>query len=180
MEVRSSAMDSLNSWWWPGAMTELLDTLRSPVLLAATLAASLQAGTYYAWATGVMPGLSRGDDRTFVATMQNVNVAIVNPVFMLSFLGAPLLAGAAILTSGSSARPWVFAGAAFAVGTIAITAGGNLPLNKALDSAGSVERIADLADVRDGFESTWVGWNIARTLTSTASLACLAWAALRS
>ena len=109
-----------------------------------------------------------------------MNVAIVNPVFMLSFPGAPLLAGAAILTSNSSARPWVIAGAAFAVGTIAITARGNIPLNNALDAAGSVDRITDLAAVRDGFESEWVKWNIARALTSTASLACLAWAALRS
>ncbi len=161
-------------------MTELLETLRSEVLLAATVAAGLQAGTYYAWATGVMPGLSRGDDRTFVATMQNINVAIVNPAFMVSFLGAPLLAGAAILTSSSSGRPWVIAGTAFALGTIAITAGGNIPLNNALDSAGSVERITDLAAVRGDFESRWVSWNIARALTSTASLACLAWTALRS
>ena len=54
---------------------------------------------------------------SFVATMQNMNVAIVNPAFMLSFLGAPLLAGAAIVTSNSSARPWVIAGTAFAIGT---------------------------------------------------------------
>lgn len=161
-------------------MTEILETLHSPVLLAATVTAGLQAGTYYAWASGVMPGLARGDDRTFVATMQNINVAIVNPAFMLSFLGAPLLAGAAIVTSNGSARPWVIAGTALAVGTIAITAGGNIPLNNALDSAGSVEQITDLAAVRGNFESAWVNWNIARALTSTASLACLAWAALRS
>ncbi len=161
-------------------MTDILETLHSPVLLAATAAAGLQAGTYYAWATGVMPGLSRVDDRTFVATMQNINVAIVNPAFMLSFLGAPLLAGAAIFTSDSSARPWLIAGTAFAAGAIAITAGGNIPLNNALESAGGVERITDLAAVRSDFESTWVSWNIARALTSTASLACLAWAALRS
>jgi uncharacterized membrane protein len=109
-----------------------------------------------------------------------MNVAIVNPAFMLSFLGAPLLAGAAIVTSNSSARPWVIAGTAFAIGTIAITAGGNIPLNNALDSAGSVDRITDLAAVRGDFESPWVNWNVARAVTSTASLACLAWAALRS
>src|SRR3712207_3579158 len=113
-------------------MTEFLETLRTPVLLAATVAAGLQAGTYYTWASGVMPGLARGDDRTFIATMQNMNVAIVNPAFMLSFLGAPLLAGAASVTSSSAARPWVIAGTAFAVGTIVITAAGNIPLNNAL------------------------------------------------
>ena len=161
-------------------MTAMLETLRSPVLLAATLTAGLQAGTYYTWASGVMPGLARGDDRTFVATMQNMNVAIVNPVFMLSFLGAPLLAGAAIVTSNNPARPWVIAGAAFAVASFAISAIGNIPLNNALDAAGSVDRITDLAAVRSDFESAWVTWNVARALASTASLACLAWAALRS
>lgn len=161
-------------------MTEFLEALRSPVLLSATLAAGLQAGTYYTWACGVMPGLARGDDRTFVASMQNMDSAIVNPVFMLSFLGAPLLAGAAIATSNGAARPWAIAGTAFAIGTIAITAGGNIPLNNALHAAGDVDRITDLAAVRHHFESAWVNWNIARALTSTASLACIAWAALRS
>ena len=32
------------------------------------------------------------DDRTFVHTMQQVNLAIVNPVFLATFLGAPALA----------------------------------------------------------------------------------------
>ena len=102
-------------------MTEILDTLRSPILLAASLACGLQAGTHYTWACGVMPGLARVDDRTFVDAVQKLNIAIVNPVFLLSFLGA----------------------------------------------------------VREASESDWVRLNIARTVTATASLGCLVWAALR-
>lgn len=161
-------------------MNDVLESLRGPVLLAATVATGLQAGTYYTWASGVMPGLARTDDRTFVSAMQHVNIAIVNPVFMLTFLGAPLLAGAAVLTSSTSARPWVIGGLALAIGTVAITGALNVPLNNALDAAGTVDRIADLTAVRADFEDSWVRWNIARTLTSTASLACLAWAAWRS
>ncbi|HYF71471.1 MAG TPA: anthrone oxygenase family protein [Nocardioides sp.] len=161
-------------------MNEILDSLRAPSLVAAAVASGLQAGTYYTWACGVMPGLARADDRTFVATMQHVNVAIVNPVFLASFLGAPLLAGAALLTSSGSARPWVVAGLLLAIGTVAITGGGNVPLNNALEAAGPVDRIADLAAVRADFESAWVRWNVARALTSTGALAALAWAALRS
>src|SRR6476660_6685482 len=116
MEERRTTMDRLRYPRCADSMNDLLDTIRGPILLAATVAAGLQAGTYYTWASGVMPGLARGDDRSFVATMQNMNVAIVNPAFMLSFLGAPLLAGAAIVTSNSSARPWVIAGMAFAIG----------------------------------------------------------------
>ena len=67
-----------------------------------------------------------------------------------------------------------------AVGTIAITAGGNIPLNDALDAAGDVDRIRDLAAVRSDFESAWVRWNIARCLTSAGALGCLVMAALRA
>jgi uncharacterized membrane protein len=160
-------------------MTEILDNLRSPVLLAASLACGLQAGTYYTWASGVMPGLARVDDRTFVHAMQQMNIAIVNPVFMLTFLGAPALAAAAIATTDGPGRTWVIAGAVLAVATVVITGAGNIPLNNALDAAGPIDKIADLGAVREAFESDWVRLNIARALTSTASLGCLVWAALR-
>ena len=160
-------------------MTEILETLRSPVLLTASLACGLQAGTYYTWASGVMPGLARVDDRTFVHAMQQMNIAIVNPVFMLTFMGAPLLAAAAIATTDGSGRKWAIAGAAFALATVVITIAGNIPLNDAIDAAGPIDKIADLGAVREAFESDWVRLNIARALTSTASLGCLVWAALR-
>jgi len=161
-------------------MIDALEQLRSPVLLAAALTTGLQAGTYYTWASGVMPGLARTDDRTFVHAMQQMNIAIVNPVFLATFLGAPALALVAIASTSGSARPWVIAGAGLAVATVAITGVGNVPLNNALDAAGPIDQISDLAAVREAFESGWVRLNIARTVTSTAALGCLVWAALRS
>ena len=151
-------------------MNEILETLRAPVLLAATVAAGLQAGTYYTWACGVMPGLARTDDRVFVSSMNHVNVAIVNPVFMLTFLGAPALALAAVVTSSPSARAWAIAGLALTIGTVVVTAVGNVPLNDALAAGGS----------RADFETAWVRWNVVRTIISTGALAALAWAAIRS
>ncbi|MDQ4051182.1 MAG: DUF1772 domain-containing protein [Actinomycetota bacterium] len=157
-----------------------MSALHDSVLIAATVATGLQAGTYYTWASGVMPGLARVDDRTFVHAMQQMNIAIVNPVFMATFLGAPILAAAAAATTSSSARPWVIAGLTCAVATVVITAVANVPLNNALDAAGDIDRTSDLAAVRAEFESSWVRWNIVRALTSTASLVALAWAALRA
>src|SRR6478609_5598300 len=151
-------------------MPEILETLRGPVLLAGTVAAGLQAGTYYTWACGVMPGLARTDDHTFTSSMNHINVAIVNPVFLLTFLGAPALAAAAVVVSPSGARGWAVAGLVLALGTVVVTAAGNVPLNDALAAGGS----------RADFESAWVRWNVVRAVTSTASLACLGWAALRS
>src|SRR3954447_24081975 len=107
--------------------TALGASVRGPVLVAAALLAGLQAGTYFTWATGVMPGLARVDDRTFVHAMQQMNIAIVNPVFIATFLGAPLLAGAAVAVAGPPARPCAIAAAALAVGTIVISFAGNIP-----------------------------------------------------
>ncbi len=151
-------------------MTEFLESIRGPLLLAATVATGLQAGTYYTWASGVMPGLARVDDRTFTSSMNHINVAIVNPVFLATFLGAPLLAAAALAAGSASARPWLIAGLVLAIATVAITAGGNVPLNDALAAGGS----------RADFETAWVRWNVLRAVTSTAALACLAWAAWKS
>ena len=170
MRMRATAMESLRPSRWAGPMTQILETLRSPVLLAATVAAGLQAGTYYTWACGVMPGLARTDDRTFVSTMQHVNVAIVNPVFLLTFLGTPALAAVAVAASTPAARGWAIAGLVCALGTVVVTSVGNVPLNDALAAGGS----------RADFESAWVRWNVARTVTSAGALAALAWAALRA
>src|SRR4051812_43009671 len=81
-------------------LTTALTSTRGSVLLAATVVAGLQAGTYFTWSTGVMPGLAKVDDRTFISAMQQMNVAIVNPLFIATFLGAPLLAGAAVFATG--------------------------------------------------------------------------------
>src|SRR3954452_1060867 len=100
-----------------------------PLLLAAAVVAGLQAGTYFTWSTAVMPGLAHVDDRTFVDAVQQMNVAIVNPLFLATFLGAPVLAGAAAVLCGAPARPWTVAATALALGTVVITFVGNIPLN---------------------------------------------------
>ena len=160
--------------------TAMASGARGPVLLVAAVVAGLQAGTYFTWATGVMPGLARVDDRTFVDAVQQMNIAIVNPVFITTFLGAPVLAGAAALVTHGSARRWAIAATVLAVGTLVISFAGNIPLNDALEAAGPVDRIKDLAGVRADFESLWVKLNIGRCLTSAGALGALVMAALKA
>jgi uncharacterized membrane protein len=127
-----------------------------------------------------MPGLAKVDDRTFVSAVQQMNIAIVNPVFIATFLGAPVLAGAAAVFCGPQARPWAIGATVFAVGTLVISFAGNIPLNDALDAAGPVDKIKDLAAVRADFESLWVKLNIGRCLTSAGALGALTMAALKA
>ena len=151
----------------------MADTLLPVALVLALVLGGLQAGTYYAWASGVMPGLARVEDGAFVAVMRQVNVAIVNPVFLTSFLGAPLAAVAAALLADGTARWWAVGGAVLAVATVVVTVARNIPLNDALEAAGT----GDPAAARAGFERAWRRWNAARALTSTVSVACLGAAA---
>ena len=144
-------------------MIDALEPVAAALLVVALVANGLQAGTYYAWATGVMPGLARVDDATFVAAVRQVNVAIVNPVFLASFLGAPLLTAVALLAVGYDALGWTAAALVLALATVGVTAAGNVPLNDALEAGGD----------RAAFERPWVRCNLVRTVTSTAALACL-------
>lgn len=145
--------------------------LRSSVLTGATVLNGLVAGLLAAFSLAVMPGLRRVDDRTFVATMRAINVAILNPLFLLVWVGAPLLAviGALLVrTRVPAAWPFVLTAAVLALATFVITAAVNVPLNDAL------ERAKDIHDARDRFELRWTVWNAVRTLTSVGATGALA------
>ncbi|WP_280471443.1 DUF1772 domain-containing protein [Nocardia cyriacigeorgica] len=137
-------------------------------LVAATLATGLIAGVFYAYAISVMPALGRMDDRALIETMQKVNVVIVNPAFMIGFLGTVgFTVLAALLHLGADRRMtllWIAVALVLNVIAFAVTVGLNVPLNDQLMAAGDPGVIADPAAVRAQFESAWVRWNIVRAV----------------
>jgi uncharacterized membrane protein len=148
-------------------MTTMLATLSA-------IAVGLTSGLYWGFAVGVMPGLRDADDRAFVAVMQAINRRILTPGFLVVFLGSLLLpiatALALLLDDGQDgARRWGIAGAIAAAVPFAITAGGNVPLNDALDRAG----LDDPAAARRAFERPWTRRNAWRATASTVALAAL-------
>lgn len=153
----------------------MTNTIRDTVLVIATIAAGLLAGLFYAYTVSVMPGLARGDDRTFVEGMRGINVAIQNGWFMLTFLGAPLLAvvaGLLYLRSGA-ALWWIAAGFACLLAMLVITGVVHIPMNDALDTGRD-----SYAQLRARFEGPWVRWNVVRTAVSIAGFGCLLGAVL--
>jgi uncharacterized membrane protein len=155
-------------------------TLQIVTLLTATITTGAVAGLFFAYACSVMPGLARSSDRTLVETMQNINRAIINPWFLLPFVGSmALVALAAVLAwlgQGWPALPWIIAALVVYVVAFLITMRFNVPLNNELDAAGEPDRIADLASVRERFEDRWIMWNVVRAVAHTAAFALLAWA----
>lgn len=143
-------------------------------LLVGTLSTGLVAGLFLAFSIAVMPGLARTDDRTFVAAMQAINAAILNPLFLTLFV-APL-ALLVVAAIAGPARWWVVAALVLYVANVAITRAGNIPLNDALLAAGSPagtpDRPAGWEAARAAFEAPWNRLHLVRTLALVASFAC--------
>ncbi|MFE3052916.1 DUF1772 domain-containing protein [Nocardia sp. NPDC059239] len=144
---------------------------RTAALVAATLTTGLIAGVFYAYATSVMTALGQSDDRTFIDVMQKINVVIINPWFMLGFMGTVgfTVLAAALHLGKDNRTTLIWIGVALALNVIAfcVTSGLNVPLNNQLANAGDVGQIPDLAAVRSQFESSWVAWNIVRAVLHT-------------
>lgn len=150
-------------------------------LLAASVTCGLMAGVFGLYAHTIMRGLGNTDDRTFVGAFQAIDRAIINPLFMLTFLGALAFSAAAAVLhlrdDGRSVLPWVIAAAVLYLVVFVITIAVNVPLNDGIKAAGDPDRISDLAAVRDEFHETrWAVWNVVRALATTAAFGCLLWA----
>ncbi|MEV7008446.1 anthrone oxygenase family protein [Streptosporangium sp. NPDC051022] len=157
----------------------MIKILQTVSLLAATVTTGLMAGLFASFAYAVMPGLGRSHDRTFVEAMQRINVAILNGWFMFCFLGGLVFTIAALvlhLRSDGGVLPWIIAALVLYGVMFVVTAAVNVPLNDQLAKAGAPGDIADLAAVRQLFESRWVTWNVVRAVANVTAFAVLTWA----
>jgi uncharacterized membrane protein len=151
-------------------------------LLVATVTMGLMAGVFGVFAHAIMPGLGNTSDRTFSEAFEAINKSILNPLFMLTLMGALVASAASTVLylrgDDRSVLPWVIAALALYGVTLLITFGIHVPLNNTMDAAEKAGRIAsDPSGVRDAFHETrWDVWNVFRALLSTAAFCCLAWA----
>jgi uncharacterized membrane protein len=156
-----------------------MSATRGAVLVAATVTMGLAAGLFATFGYAVMTGLARTDDRTFVAAMRAMNVAILNPAFAVCFLGGPALTALALVLSlragGGRAVPFLVAGLALYLLVLVVTFAVSVPLNDALEAAGG-----DAGTARLAFEAPWVRWNVVRSLLSAGAFTSVALALLRS
>jgi len=158
--------------------------ITNALLGSSVVATGLMSGLWYGWAVSVIPGTRRIPDTAYVATMQNINKAIINPAFVIPFLGIPaILAGAAVVQfrTGDNRRGVLLTGAAatYIVGVLGVTVGGNVPLNDALDSfdlADSNEQ--SLANRRQSYETPWNRWHYLRTAANIGAFALASAAAI--
>ena len=144
--------------------------------LAAALGCGLMAGTFFAFSVFVMPALKRLPQAQGIAAMQAINIAVINSLFLLVFLGTALfslvLAVAAVLDMKQPGALWLLTGCAlYLAGTFGTTVAGNVPLNDALailkpDAPASATAWAS-------FYAAWLLWNHLRTLAALGACASL-------
>ena len=144
----------------------------------------LMAGLFYAYVCSVNSGLGKLPDAGYLSAMQSINRAILNPVFLLVFMGALIMLpiGTWRLFSTPATTPFYLMLAAcllYIVGVFGVTMAANVPLNEKLDAfpiaAASPE---ELTRMRALFEAPWNAWNLVRTLAAILSFILAAWAYL--
>ena len=153
--------------------------MKTTISLLALLSTGLSAGLFYAWVVSVIPGTRRMADHSYLEAMQHINRAILNPGFFTIFFGALLL----MLWNtylefkvdvGLSFYYTLAALAVYLVGTIGITAAGNVPLNEALDLI-ELNKLGteELKMTRQAYETKWNRFHNIRTLFSIISFVLL-------
>lgn len=147
------------------------------LLTASTVTLAGIGGLYYSFACAVMPGLRQADDASFVRAMRQVNRAIRNPWFALSFAGAFLALSATVIHAWllglDAALPATIALVLYTA-TVGITLCMSVPLNNRLDRDGWS---GNEGQARTAFEARWTQWNVARCCISLAAIVflCFAW-----
>lgn len=156
------------------------------VLILNAVLVALIAGLMFSYACSVTPGLRKLPDAEYLHAMQQINRAIVNPVFLTTFLTPVvlyILSGWLIYRQEGASTLFVLAcisGIVYFVGVFLVTGMKNVPLNDALDkvvlSAGSAE---SLHRHRENFEYPWNRFHLVRTLAAVSSLVIMLLALIR-
>jgi len=144
--------------------------------IVSIVGAGVVAGVFFAFSVAIMRSLEQLPPAQGLAAMQVINVRIVNPVFLLFFLGSALACLALTVVSFAGDAPgrwWRVAGAAvFLIGAIGVTVVVNIPLN---DSLAAVDPVgAHAAETWHKYLADWMPPNHVRTVASILATALLA------
>jgi uncharacterized membrane protein len=134
------------------------------LVIAAIVGSGLVSGLLFAFSVVIMRALMQFAPEIGMQAMQRINIVIINPMFLLAFLGTSVLCLAiaviALLGASHVGSRWLLAGAvAYLLGPLGITMLFNVPLNNRL-----ADTPANHAETEwPRYASAWLRWNHART-----------------
>ncbi len=149
-----------------------MDQLIPIVGTTALLGSALVGGIFYAFSSFIMKALANVPSAEGIGAMQSINVVVLNPSFLGAFFGTAVLS---LVAGGSALAGWgrpsatFFLGGAilYLVGTILVTALGNVPLNDQLAAVSATDPGA--RDVWERYLGRWTMWNHVRTAAAMAA-----------
>jgi len=141
------------------------------IIVAAILGAGLITGLLFAFSNFVMRALADLPSDKGMFAMQRINVTIINPVFMMLFLGTPVLCSVitfiTIQNINESGSLYLLIGAlAYIIGPFGITMLFNVPLNNILASTD----VSAANEIWPMYQKKWQWWNHIRTYIGMASI----------
>lgn len=151
-----------------------------PFLAAiAALGAATMAGLLFAFSNFVMRALSQLPPAFGMEAMQRINVTIVNPVFMIVFVGTPVLyvlvaIGALQQAESAGRTPFLVGAACYLVGVLGVTMFLNVPLNDALARLNAAAAPTEWPE----YVRVWTRWNHVRTVFAFVSAGATIYGAL--
>jgi uncharacterized membrane protein len=140
------------------------------------LGCGLIGGVFFAFSAFVMKALARLPPAQGIAAMQSINVAVINPRFLVAFFGT---SAACVILGASSLFRWQRPGAVsllvgsllYLLGTTLVTIVFNVPRNDALAAVDPASD--DGARLWADYVTSWTAWNHVRTAAGLAAAATL-------
>lgn len=145
------------------------------IIVASISGAGLVTGLLFAFSNFVMRALADLPPDKGMFAMQRINETIINPIFMVLFLGTPILCSMLAVNSGLKINEpgslFLLVGAlAYLIGPFGITMRFNVPLNNLLARTD----VSDSEDIWPMYQKKWQRWNHIRTYIGVASVVFMA------
>ncbi|MGF1570613.1 MAG: DUF1772 domain-containing protein [Nodosilinea sp.] len=142
--------------------------------LLAVLGCGLIAGVFFAFSSFIMGALGRLSPPTGIVAMQSINITVINPSFMVAFMGTACLCIFLAIAAGFNwhqpGAPYLLLGSLlYLIGTVGVTMAGNVPLNNALAMVKPDSPASDSVWAR--YLTSWTFWNHLRTAAALAAAA---------
>ena len=148
------------------------DNITLAVTISAIVGSGVVGGIVFAFSTFVMRALSQMPTSAGIVAMQRINVTIINPLFMLVFLGTPVasvyLAIVGVIDLSEPGFAYLLAGSTvYIVGLLLVTMAFNVPRNDALATVDPESQQASTAWSK--YIREWTAWNHVRTVSALGS-----------
>jgi uncharacterized membrane protein len=145
------------------------------LVVLASVGAGIIGGVFFAFSGFVMKALAQLPSSQGVAAMQRINVVVLNPIFLGTFVGTAILCAGCVV---ASFFPWVtprsallvLAGCLYVAGTFFVTMVFNVPRNDRLARLDAES--AEAAQYWPIYVREWMRWNHVRTIAAVLSAGC--------